>query len=35
MTDKISSDYGILPYPKGDNSNYDASYEPTRQGIMI
>lgn len=26
--------YEILPYPKGDNERYDASYEPTIQGRM-
>lgn len=24
---ELNSKYGIYPYPKGDNSNYDASYE--------
>lgn len=28
-------DYPILAYPKGDNQRYDASYEPTRQGVLI
>ena len=27
--------YQILPYPKGDNKRYDASYTPPTQGIMI
>jgi hypothetical protein len=27
--------YPILPYPKGDNQRYDASYEPTRQGCLL
>lgn len=25
----------ILPYPKGDNKNYDASYEPPTQGVLV
>jgi hypothetical protein len=27
--------YTILPYPKGDNKRYDASYEPQTQGMLI
>jgi hypothetical protein len=27
--------YPILPYPKGDNSRYDASYTPSTQGILF
>ncbi len=27
--------YPILPYPKGDNKRYDASYEPPTQGVLI
>jgi hypothetical protein len=27
--------YPILPYPKGDNQRYDASYEPSTQGILL
>ena len=27
--------YPILPYPKGDNKRYDASYEPTIQEILF
>ncbi len=27
--------WDILPYPKGDNKNYDASYKPTIQGVML
>ena len=27
--------YPILPYPKGDNKNYDASYEPPTQGVLV
>jgi hypothetical protein len=27
--------YKILPYPKGDNKNYDASYQPTIQEKMF
>lgn len=27
--------YPILPYPKGDNQRYDASYEPKVQGLLI
>jgi len=27
--------YAILPYPKGDNQRYDASYEPQVQGVLI
>jgi len=27
--------YPILPYPKGDNKNYDASYEPAIQGRLF
>jgi hypothetical protein len=27
--------YPILPYPKGDNTRYDASYQPKVQGILI
>lgn len=26
--------YEIMPYPKGDNSRYDATYEPTTQCIL-
>ena len=26
--------FGIFPYPKGDNQRYDASYEPTTQGVL-
>lgn len=26
--------YPILPYPKGDNKRYDASYEPQTQGML-
>lgn len=25
----------ILPYPKGDNKKYDASYKPSLQGVLI
>ena len=27
--------YDILPYPKGDNKKYDASYEPQTQGVLF
>ena len=27
--------YSILPYPKGDNTRYDASYEPSTQGLLL
>jgi hypothetical protein len=27
--------YPILPYPKGDNKRYDASYQPQVQGVFI
>jgi hypothetical protein len=27
--------YPILPYPKGDNQRYDASYEPKVQGLLL
>lgn len=27
--------YPILPYPKGDNKRYDASYRPNTQGLLI
>lgn len=27
--------WAILPYPKGDNQRYDASYEPIRQGVLM
>ena len=27
--------YRVLPYPKGDNQRYDASYDPTRQGVLL
>ena len=27
--------FTILPYPKGDNKRYDASYEPPTQGVLI
>ena len=27
--------YPILPYPKGDNQRYDASYKPKTQGILF
>jgi len=27
--------YPILPYPKGDNQRYDASYQPQTQGILF
>ncbi len=33
MKEKLQ--YPILPYPKGDNKRYDASYEPFTQGIMF
>jgi hypothetical protein len=32
---RVKFSYAILPYPKGDNKRYDASYEPTRQGVLI
>ena len=31
----ILGKYRVLPYPKGDNLRYDASYEPTTQGVLI
>jgi hypothetical protein len=27
--------YPVLPYPKGDNRRYDASYEPTTQSLLF
>jgi hypothetical protein len=27
--------YDVLPYPKGDNQKYDASYEPPKQGVLV
>ena len=27
--------YDILPYPKGDNTRYDASFMPTVQGVLF
>ena len=27
--------YSIEPYPKGDNENYDANYQPKIQGVLI
>lgn len=27
--------YPVMPYPKGDNKRYDASYNPSPQGILI
>lgn len=27
--------YPILPYPKGDNKRYDASYSPQVQGVLL
>lgn len=27
--------YPILPYPKGDNKRYDASYQPKVQGVLF
>jgi hypothetical protein len=27
--------WSIIPYPKGDNKRYDASYEPSKQGLLI
>lgn len=27
--------YPILPYPKGDNKRYDASYKPQVQGVLL
>ena len=27
--------YPILPYPKGDNQRYDASYSPQPQGVLL
>jgi hypothetical protein len=27
--------YKILPYPKGDNKRYDASYSPDVQGLLF
>ena len=32
---KAALRYAIEPYPKGDNSRYDASYEPTTQGLLF
>lgn len=34
---KMKSDlvYNILPYPKGDNVRYDASYQPTEQLTLL
>ncbi len=32
---KTKLKYSILPYPKGDNKRYDASYEPQTQGMLI
>ena len=33
MKDNLS--YEIKPYPKGDNKRYDASYNPTVQGLLF
>ena len=27
--------YKVEPYPKGNNKKYDASYEPTTQGVLF
>ena len=27
--------YKIHPYPKGDNKRYDASYQPSTQGVLF
>jgi len=32
---KENLQYQVQPYPKGDNSRYDASYVPTVQGILF
>ena len=32
---KAALRYSIEPYPKGDNIRYDASYEPSTQGILF
>tara|TARA_R100001510_G_C7611414_1_gene174821 strand:+ start:248 stop:940 length:693 start_codon:yes stop_codon:yes gene_type:complete len=32
---KENLQYKVEPYPKGDNSRYDASYVPTVQGILF
>jgi hypothetical protein len=34
-TMKEALNYQIEPYPKGDNDKYDASYKPSRQGVLI
>ncbi len=31
---KAELKYPILPYPKGDNKRYDASYKPRVQGVL-
>ena len=31
----LKAKYKILPYPKGDNTRYDASYKPTVNGILF
>lgn len=31
----ISSTFGILPYPKGDNERYDSSYAPALQSSLF
>lgn len=31
----ITDKYPLMPYPKGENTRYDASYEPVTQGILF
>jgi hypothetical protein len=33
--DNIDIKYPVLPYPKGDNKRYDASYNPQVQGVLL
>lgn len=33
--DNIDIKYPVLPYPKGDNKRYDASYKPRVQGVLL
>lgn len=32
---RVNLRYPILPYPKGDNARYDASFEPVTQAILF
>lgn len=35
LKQELIAKYELLPYPKGDNKRYDASYEPTTQSVLF